>query len=74
LEPFSRLAKALQPFCFTCATTGAARHNAPIFDRMEAGIGPVDRRELHGAGDRARTGDFDLGKVALYQLSYARPE
>ena len=25
-----------------------------------------------GAGDRARTGDLDLGKVALYQLSYAR--
>lgn len=24
------------------------------------------------AGDRARTGDIDLGRVALYQLSYAR--
>ena len=24
------------------------------------------------AGDRARTGDLHLGKVALYQLSYAR--
>ena len=24
------------------------------------------------AGDRARTGDLNLGKVALYQLSYAR--
>ncbi len=27
---------------------------------------------LSGAGDRARTGDLDLGKVALYQLSYSR--
>ncbi len=25
-----------------------------------------------GADDRARTGDLDLGKVALYQLSYVR--
>ena len=28
--------------------------------------------ELSGADDRARTGDLDLGKVALYQLSYVR--
>ena len=26
-----------------------------------------------GAGDRIRTGDINLGKVALYQLSYSRP-
>jgi hypothetical protein len=25
-----------------------------------------------GAGDRVRTGDINLGKVALYQLSYSR--
>ena len=25
-----------------------------------------------GAGDRGRTGDLHLGKVALYQLSHAR--
>ena len=25
-----------------------------------------------GAGDRIRTGDINLGKVALYQLSYSR--
>jgi hypothetical protein len=29
--------------------------------------------EKPGAGDRIRTGDIDLGKVALYQLSYSRP-
>ena len=27
-----------------------------------------------GAGDRIRTGDIDLGKVALYQLSYSRSQ
>jgi chromosomal replication initiator protein len=27
---------------------------------------------IFGAGDRVRTGDIDLGKVALYQLSYSR--
>ncbi len=26
-----------------------------------------------GAGNRTRTGDIHLGKVALYQLSYSRP-
>ena len=25
-----------------------------------------------GAGNRTRTGDINLGKVALYQLSYSR--
>jgi hypothetical protein len=27
-----------------------------------------------GAGNGDRTRDFKLGKLALYQLSYARPE
>ena len=27
---------------------------------------------LSGAGNRVRTGDLNLGKVALYQLSYSR--
>ncbi len=27
---------------------------------------------FYRAGNRARTGDLNLGKVALYQLSYAR--
>ena len=31
----------------------------------------IGRFEI-GAGDRIRTGDIDLGKVALYQLSYSR--
>jgi hypothetical protein len=35
---------------------------------------PGDKRHAWscGADDRARTGDLDLGKVALYQLSYVR--
>ena len=28
--------------------------------------------DARGAGDRARTGDLNLGKVALFQLSYTR--
>ncbi len=30
------------------------------------------RHLTFGAGNEARTRDLDLGKVALYQLSYAR--
>ena len=30
-------------------------------------------RRKDGAGDGIRTRDIDLGKVALYQLSYSRP-
>src|ERR1700683_2241970 len=33
--------------------------------------GPM-KEGLFGAGDRIRTGDINLGKVALYQLSYSR--
>ena len=33
-------------------------------------VEPVFRN--FGAGDRVRTGDINLGKVALYQLSYSR--
>ena len=33
----------------------------------------VPKDAYSGAGDRIRTGDIDLGKVALYQLSYSRP-
>ena len=38
---------------------------------MAQGDSIIGKQE-DGAGDRARTGDLDLGKVALYQLSYAR--
>src|SRR6266853_1763173 len=35
-------------------------------------LSPGGEREKHGAGDRPRTGYLNLGKVALYQVSYAR--
>jgi hypothetical protein len=28
--------------------------------------------DIHRAGDRTRTGDVQLGKLAFYQLNYAR--
>ena len=34
--------------------------------------GVLDSFEVIGAGNRVRTGGLDLGKVALYQLSYTR--
>lgn len=35
-------------------------------------MSPALLKAALGADDRARTGDLDLGKVALYQLSYVR--
>ncbi len=42
--------------------------------RQEApeGRDPPEASLLHRAGDRARTGDPQLGKLMLYQLSYSR--
>ena len=34
--------------------------------------GEVQRKRGDGAGDGIRTRDINLGKVALYQLSYSR--
>ena len=57
------------------------RHVAPEWPHLESlpkrtnpkpvisGLGPG---VLYGADDRVRTGDLNLGKVALYQLSYVR--
>ncbi len=33
---------------------------------------PIDITIQFGAGNEVRTRDLDLGKVALYQLSYTR--
>ena len=38
-----------------------------------AGKFSVNGANHFGAGDGIRTRDIDLGKVALYQLSYSRP-
>ena len=34
----------------------------------------IDDKRSFGAGKEARTPDLNLGKVALYQLSYSRPK
>ena len=45
-------------------------------ERETAGVAinfePASTSEGVGAGNRGRTGDLNLGKVALYQLSYSR--
>ncbi len=38
---------------------------------MDGVIESIGRKET-GAGDESRTRDLNLGKVALYQLSYSR--
>ena len=41
-------------------------------DDMKKAAESAASMDFFGAGNRTRTGDIDLGKVALYQLSYAR--
>ena len=43
---------------------------APIVGRHLDRLVPADR--MLGAGNESRTRDLNLGKVALYQLSYSR--
>ena len=42
--------------------------------KENAGLRRRRRELLLGAGDRIRTGDPELGKLVLYQLSYTRTE
>ena len=39
-----------------------------------ANLSAAERRVLGGAGNGVRTRDPKLGKLVLYQLSYARPQ
>ena len=39
---------------------------------LQSGASPLCHSAIFGAGNRIRTGDPDLGKVVLYQLSYSR--
>jgi hypothetical protein len=62
---------------FVVATSAAARS----YRRCARGSMPLatkDRasssRTIIGAGNETRTRDLNLGKVALYQLSYSRPK
>ena len=41
-------------------------------ERETAGVAIDFEPRGFGAGNRVRTGDLNLGKVALYQLSYSR--
>ena len=45
---------------------GPSTWKGPLFDSVHS--------EAIGAGNGARTRDLNLGKVALYQLSYSRPK
>ena len=51
----------------------------PVYAALQAAASPLGHSTAKAgesrclrADDRARTGDLNLGKVALYQLSYAR--
>ena len=50
-----------------------ARSNANTKSPLKALQTKGGKREF-GAGDESRTRDLNLGKVALYQLSYSRSE
>ena len=65
-NPHSRCNLLFQA-CHNRPLARTMRNRSPHFQFAFSG-------EKNGAGDQARTDDFDLGKVALYQLSYTRPE
>jgi hypothetical protein len=51
----------------------------PVYTALQAVASPLGHSttesqptDLYRANDRVRTGDLNLGKVALYQLSYVR--
>jgi hypothetical protein len=45
---------------------------ARLIHRLKKCKNQVKHRLKHGAGNETRTRDLNLGKVALYQLSYSR--
>ena len=49
-------------FADPCLTTWLWRHMQPC----------INRADINGAGNEARTRYLHLGKVALYRMSYAR--
>ena len=72
----SRLSRASSTFA---ALRFALRATRPLermtrFELATSTVGRVSRskRDPQGADDEIRTRDIDLGKVALYQLSYIR--
>src|SRR5690606_13280912 len=61
-------------FAGRCITTLPSRHDQLVVDPSLPGPREPDRVWFpnDGAGNEARTRDLNLGKVALYQLSYSR--
>ena len=57
-------------FCFPLATSRKQRMSEPSAGPKR----PRLSRGWIGAGNRIRTGDPQLGKLMLYQLSYSRSE
>ena len=49
-------------------------HQVEVIHRPRTLLTFCSSSENHGAGNEARTRDLNLGKVALYQLSYSRPK
>ncbi len=57
-----------------CSTTEPRKH-FPIEEILltkNAKKKPFRRKAFYGAGDKVRTCDIQLGRLTLYQLSYAR--
>ena len=82
------LAVLKQPLHFSEPARERLQHLDPLRARvavaLEDGIDVIAQAEpaqvaaeevlLFGAGNRVRTGDPQLGKLMLYQLSYSRPD
>ena len=70
----SRVDSSLTPAEPCCCPPGfRSAELLPVEGAKKALLLPDDKRSvLHGAGDEARTRYLDLGKVALYQMSYTR--
>ena len=49
-----------------------SEHLGPLMKYYEWAVGRSSGHKRNGAGDGIRTRDINLGKVALYQLSYSR--
>src|SRR5689334_14431013 len=68
------------PGCFICGprertlanlvTIAHCTHEKGLLDRQTVSVRRLATRSR--AGDRTRTGDVQLGKLAFYQLNYAR--
>jgi hypothetical protein len=79
-DPYFRCGK--QDFKSCASTSSATRatspspsspqHLSPFKDSLKQKIPPATTDRISGAEDEARTRDLNLGKVALYQLSYFR--